>query len=181
MEKRKFVFDTSSLSHAFEDFTHAIGSALSYCLKKRIEASVCDVSRFVKTRAKSTRTTRELIMSCTKDVCMAPTAIVDELMKSPQMRDEIELLFYGRDTELRRRYGITARGFNLPKLSDIPVPRSAIEKVREVARKKGYSISEQDMSAIALAMLNGATLVTADKKMCELARVLNVDVIYTVE
>jgi len=181
MEKKKLVFDTSSLSHAFEDFTHALGSALSYCLRKRISAHECDVSRFVKTRARSTKTTRELIMDCTKDACMVPTAIVDELMKSPQMRDEVELLVYRRDLELKRRYGITAKGFNLPKLSDAPVPHPALEKVREVAKREGCAVSEQDMSAIALAMLHGATLVTADRRMYELAKKLNVDVIYTVE
>jgi hypothetical protein len=53
-ERKKYVFDTSSLSHAFEDFTHSLGSVIGLCIEKGIPPEKCDVPRYIRNRAKST-------------------------------------------------------------------------------------------------------------------------------
>jgi hypothetical protein len=183
-EKKKYVFDTSSLSHAFEDFTHSLGSVIRLCIEKGIPPEKCEVPRYIRNRAKSTGDTRRILTECVTQVCLAPTRIVDELSKNPQFRDEIDLLFYGRDRELAQRYAVSARGYMLPKMSEIPVPHSMVLKMREHAVrilgvKDARRVSDQDLSAIALAMMENATLVTADWRMHKIAKELGIDVVYT--
>jgi len=178
-ERKKYVFDTSSLSHAFEDFTHSIASAMGYCIKKGLRPEECRLSELVERRASSAMATKKLIMRCIENICLAPVQIVDELMKNPQMKDEVELLVYGRDAEIRRRYGFSVKGYKLPRISDVPVSADAVRKVKSLAVMENLSLSEQDLSAIALAMTQNATLVTADTAMCRFAKKLNIDVICT--
>jgi len=178
-ERKKYVFDTSSLSHAFEDFVHSIGSAAKYCIQKGIKPESCNLHELVSRRADSTRDTRKLIMQCIENICLVPHQILDELMKNPQMRDEAILLFYGRDVEIKRRYGFSIKNFKLPKLFDVAVSEDAVRKVKSVVITEKLRLTEQDIFAIALAMSQNATLVTADSGMCKLARKLNIDVICT--
>jgi hypothetical protein len=183
-ERKKYVFDTSSLSHAFEDFTHSLGSVIGLCIEKGIPPEKCDVPRYIRNRAKSTGDTRKLLTECVTEICLAPTKILNELFRNPQFRDEADLLFYGRDRELTRRYRVSAKGYKLPKMSDVPVPQSMIQKMREHAVrilgvKDARRVSDQDLSAVALAMMENATLVTADWRMHKIAKELGVDVIYT--
>jgi len=183
-EKKKYVFDTSSLSHAFEDFTHSLGSVIRLCIEKGIPPEKCDVPRYIRNRAKSTGDTRSILTECVTEICIAPTRIVDELLKNPQFRDEADLLFYGRDRELTRRYSVSAKGYKLPKMSEAPVPQSMVLKMREHAVrilgvKDARKVSDQDLSAIALAMMENATLVTADWRMHKIAKELGINVVYT--
>jgi len=175
----KLVWDTSSLSHAFEDLTHAIGSAVTYCAGK----VRCDVKRFLRRRFRSEHDARDLLLDCDVNTCIIPTDISRELMRNPQMRDELEFLVYGDETEMIRRYGRRARNAGRlfkPRLKVKPVKDEYFMDVVRVARKNGINISEQDMKAVALAYQEGATLITADRKMKELAEILGVSVIYTV-
>jgi len=175
----KFVWDTSSLSHAFEDLTHAIGSAVTYCFGK----VRCDVKRFLRRRFRSEYDAKELLLGCDENVCIIPEEISRELRRNPQMRDELEFLVYGDETEMIRRYGSRARDARRlfkPRLKVKPVKDEFFLDVLRVARKHGIRISEQDMKAVALAYQEGATLITADRKMKELAEILGVPVIYTV-
>jgi len=175
----KYVWDTSSLSHAFEDLTHAIGSAVTYCAGK----ARCNIERFLRRRFRSEHDARNLLLDCDENTCYIPVDISRELMRNPQMRDELEFLAYGDETEIIRRYGRRARGARRlfkPKLKVKPVKDEYFVDVVNVARKHGIVVSEQDMKAIALAYQEGATLVTADRRMKELAEILGVPVVYTV-
>jgi len=175
----KFVWDTSSLSHAFEDLTHAIGSAVMYCAGKM----KCDIKRFLRRRFRSEHDAKELLLDCDENVCFIPEEINRELMRNPQMRDELEFLVYGDETEMIRRYGRRARNAGRifkPRLKVRRVKPEYFRDVVSVARRYGINISEQDMKAIALAYQEGATLVTADRKMKELAEIIGIPVIYTV-
>jgi len=176
----KLVWDTSSLSHAFEDLTHAIGSAVMYCAGK----VRCDVKRFLRRRFRSEHDARDLLLDCDENVCIIPEEINRELMRNPQMRDELEFLVYGDETEMIRRYGRRARDARRLFESRLRVKRVKPEFFRDVAsvaRRYRIRVSEQDMKAIALAYQEGATLVTADRNMKELAELFGIPVIYTVE
>jgi len=175
----KLVWDTSSLSHAFEDLTHAIGSAVTYCAGK----IKCDVEGFLKRRFRSEYDTRNLLLDCDIYSCYIPVEIRGELMRNPQMRDELEFLVYGDETEMVKRYGKRARNAGRifkPRLKVKKVMDEFFMDVVRVAERNGIRISRQDMKAIALAYQEGATLVTADRKMKELAEILGVPVVYTV-
>lgn len=176
---KKYVWDTSSLSHAFEDLTHAIGSAVSYCSKRK----QCDIKRFLSRRFRSEYDAKELLLNCDKSICIIPEAIDSELMKNPQMRDELEILVNGEEGEMIRRYGRKVRNaakLFTPRLKVRKASQTYYRKVVAAAKKHRIKISEQDMKAIALAYQEGATLITADRKMKELAEILRIPVIYTV-
>ena len=175
----KLVWDTSSLSHAFEDLTHAIGSAVTYCAGK----ARCDIKRFLRRRFRSEHDARDLLLNCDENVCMIPEEIDRELMRNPQMRDELEFLIYGDETEMIRRYGRRAKYASLLFKPRLRVRRVKPEYFRDVvsaAKRYGINVSEQDMKAVALAYQERATLVTADRRMKELAELLGVPVIFTV-
>jgi len=175
----KFVWDTSSLSHAFEDLTHAIGSAVMYCAGK----VRCDVERFLRRRFRSEHDAKELLLDCDENICFIPEDIRKELMRNPQMRDELEFLVYGDETEMIKRYGRKARNAGRifkPRLKVRNVKPEYFREITSVAKRHNIRISEQDMKAVALAYQEGATLVTADRKMKELAEIVGVPVIYTV-
>ena len=175
----KLVWDTSSLSHAFEDLTHAIGSAVMYC-SGRIK---CDVKKFLRRRFHSEHDAKELLLGCDENVCIIPEEINKELKRNPQMRDELEFLVYGDETEMVKRYGGRAKNAGRifkPRLKVRKVKPQYFRDVASLARRYGVNISEQDMKAIALAYQEGATLVTADRKMKELAEVMGIPVIYTI-
>lgn len=176
----KLVWDTSSLSHAFEDLTHAIGSAVMYCAGK----IRCDVKRFLRRRFRSEHDARDLLLDCDDNECLIPVEIQRELRRNPQMRDELEFLVYGDETEMIRRYGRRARNAARvfkPRLKVRSVRPEYFRDVLSVAKKHGINVSEQDMKAVALAYQEGATLVTADRKMKGLAELLGIPVIYTIE
>ncbi|MEM2029881.1 MAG: hypothetical protein QW734_05300 [Candidatus Bathyarchaeia archaeon] len=177
----RIVFDTSSLSHAFEDFTHSLYSAISYCLKIEKKGRKCDLKSFLKRRAESTHRTRITLLDCDVNECLVPVDIVKELKVSPIMRDETEILVNRDYYELRRRYGLKEM-INIPfSLKPYEVPESEFIRVKSYAVRRGYNISDQDIKAVALAKLTNSKLVTADKKLKELAVELNVDVVYTTE
>ncbi len=175
----KLVWDTSSLSHAFEDLTHAIGSAVMYCANK----VRCDVKTFLRRRFRSEHSSRDLLLTCDENECLIPEEINRELRRNPQMRDEIQFLVEGDITEFMKRYGVRARGARMlfkPRLKSKRVSTRTFLEVKSVAERNGIRISDADMKAVALAYEEGATLVTADRRMKELAEMLGVPVVFTV-
>lgn len=175
----RIVFDTSSLSHAFEDFTHSLYSAISYCIKLEKKGKSCDIKEFLRRRSSSTQRTRSMLLDCDVNECIVPTDIVEELKVSPLMRDEVEILVHGDLYELRRRYNLKER-FNVPfRLKAVSVSDRDFEQVKSFAKSRGYNISDQDIKAVTLAKVSKAKLVTADRRLSELAKELGVDVEYT--
>ncbi len=176
---KKFVWDTSSLSHAFEDLTHSIGSVASYCYGK----GRCDFKRLLRGRYRSAYDAKNLITDCDENTCLIPNEIYNELIRNPQMRDEIEFFVNGDETEMIKRYGIRARNVTKmfkARLKKTPVKPEYFQKVVKVAKELDLNVSEQDMKAIALACQENAVLVTADNKMKSIAEALGVQVIYTI-
>jgi len=175
----KYVFDSSSLSHAFEDLTHAIASAVMFCKGKE----KCDIKRFLRRRFLSEYDTKELLLNCDVDMCYIPTDIEQELTRNPIMRDELEIFVKGDELNVRGRYGSKASGISKYFHSRLRVLRPSIKyyyDVLDTAKRLGITVSKQDMKAIALAYQEHATLVTADRKMKEIAEAMGVPVIYTV-
>ena len=179
------VFDTSSLSHAFEEFSHAAVSAYMEMkpprewerLKERLER-----------RFSSEFTTRKLLLKCDRMSCLVPRGVVEELSRDPHYQDSLDILL-GRgwrveEKYVKRRSGRgDPRGFTetfKPRLTVESPPQKLVEYVLQAAERMGKQISREDAEGIALALHTNGILVTADRKQAEVANALGIRVLFTI-
>ena len=179
------VWDTSSLSHGFEGFSHAAISAYMEMpeprtwerLKKRIQR-----------RIESESTSRKLLLRCDRARCIIPLSVYRELEADPHYRDSLDVLtgFGWRVEEkyVRRKSGRgSPAGFSRvfkPRLQ-IRKPRGElVDYVLATAKRLGLRISRADAEGIALAMEENGVLVTADRRQAEVADKLGLRVLYTI-
>jgi len=176
---RKLVWDTSSLSYALEDLKHAAVSAYTGTKKKTWSVVEKRLARRIGAEYES----RELLLECGSNYyCEAPPPIFKELEQSKTMREVMDLLTPGGKIQVEKSYGVKAKGFSKvfrPTLHRKSVDPGIIRMVEQVARKMGLNTSKQDITAVALAYQDNATLVTADRAMQKLAKRLGVPVIFT--
>lgn len=179
------VFDTSSLSHAFEEFSHATVSAYMEMkpprewgrLKERLER-----------RFGSEYLTRRVLLKCDRATCVVPQGVVRELSEDPHYQDSLDILL-GRgwrveEKYVRRKSGRgDPRGFAetfKPRLKVDSPPPGLVDRVLRFAERMGKNISREDAEGIALALYTNGILVTADRKQAEVANALGVRVLFTI-
>jgi len=179
------IYDSSVLSHAFEEFSHAAVSAYMEMPEPRTWTRLRE--RLLR-RFESEHLGRRLLLGCDTMTCIIPASVYDELSADPHYADSLDILtgFVYRVEEkyVRRKSG---RG-NPVGFSKVFKPRLIVKKpdpalvsyVLASAERYGYRISRQDAEGIALAIQIGGVLVTADRNQAELADRLGLRVIYTI-
>jgi len=189
---RELIWDTSSLSHALEDYSHgAVSAYMSVrrsALKKRYFITWDRVKKALLRRHRSEYESRKLLTSCDgyTHTCTIPLEVYRELTRSPRLR-RIARVVLGELEEVEREYyrvNRLAYGFSKvfkPRLGIGMPSRESVRKVREAMEMLGIRVHHADMYALALALDRGATLVTGDNNLAKLARYLGVDVVYTLE
>lgn len=194
--KRK-VWDTSSLSHAFEDLAHA--SVTSYAeANRKFDFRLLPspekwmvLKRRLWKRFKSEHQSRLLLLECDETECLIPPSVLQELLAEPRIHDQTVLLTHGGE-DLEYAY-MKKRGLSVgfshvfrPSLTVKHPSPVTTEKVALVEKKMVESgelphhLSRQDLDGIALALDTNGTLITADRNQCLLAKKLGVNVIYTI-
>jgi len=177
--KKKLVWDTSSLSYALETYSHAAVSA--YVSAKNKTWPILE--KRLENRIKGEYESRELLTKCGTDyTCEVPDAILDEIEQAKELNREIDVVLPEGKELIERWYGRRAKGFSKvfrPTLYEKKVAPWARQIVEEEAKKLKLPVSSQDITAVALAFQDDATLVTADRAMEKLAKSLNIPVIFT--
>ncbi|RLE86436.1 MAG: hypothetical protein DRJ67_07230 [Thermoprotei archaeon] len=176
----KLVWDTSSLSHAFEEFSHAAASAY---MRMRGARTWRKLKGLLLKRISSEARSRRLLLDCDVNECLIPLGVYREVAADPHFTDSLDLLTgYGRRVEERYKEKDIA-GFAAtfkPRLVIKTVRPSLVDYVLVRAREMGLDISRADAEGVALAIEQGAVLVTADGRQARVARSLGVRVIYTI-
>jgi len=184
-ERDIIVFDTSSLSHAFEGFAHASISAYLEMGEPRVWSRL---KARLRRRFGSERLSREVILMCDRASCLMPTGVWRELNSVPAFRESLDVVTTGgASVEARYVRRVSGRGTAVG-FSTVFKPRVRIKGARPdlvsyveaMARRMGRRISRADAEGIALAMEHDAVLVTADKNQAEVADKLGVRVLYTI-
>jgi len=193
----KLVWDTSSISHALEDYIHSIASAYMHSKRRaRDTPKWGDVYKSSVRRHSSEFIARLLLTGCDdeKFECYIPEAIRDELLKDKHFEMIIKALtslegkreveeYYKEVLAEEKKEDIT--NFSEVVRTNLkvgrPTPSSRSLVTREALRRGLIrELSSQDLEAIALSLDLNAVLVTADRRMRDLARVLGVPTIYTI-
>lgn len=183
------MWDTSSLSHAFEEYSHSVMSAYmsehKKALEKRYFVTWEDVKRALLRRHRSEYESRRMLSLCDGEAytCYIPEEVRDELRKSSRIWHSAMVLLdpYRVEEEYVRKNRLAegfARVFR-PRLIIERAPMSYVRRVIEASRQLGIRVHYADVRALALAMAKNATLVTGDRRLAELARMLGVKVKYT--
>lgn len=194
MAKKVLIWDTSSLSHAFEDYSHSCVSAymsqkgkierLLLKLKLSEEEAWNMVKNALLRRHESEYRSRMLLSRC-DDVdysCYIPEAVYNEVSASRRMFDIMKVLRPQYRREVEERYKGKAKGFSKYFKAELKVDKvspSLRLLVHNIARRHGYKIGYKrgrgwlhiaDLDALALAIERGGTLVTADRNLYEFAK-----------
>jgi len=187
------VWDTSSLSHAFESLSHTIMSAYMSLRERGHVPSWEDFKASVLRRLGSGAVSRLLLLYCDKAECVAPNSVWEELGRSAGFSDMLKALDSPRMLEkdyIQRSKRSDATGFSEAfeiKLKKEPV-NSRIEpvlrEVEEEASLLGLNLSRADLEGVAVALYYtrlgvNTYLVTSDKNQAVLAQRLGVKVIFT--
>jgi len=192
LKKRELIWDTSSLSHALEDYSHgAVSAYMSVrrsALKRRYFITWDRVKRALLRRHKSEYESRKLLTSCDgyTHTCTIPLEVYRELIRSPKLR-RIARVVLGELEEVEREYyrvNRMAYGFSKvfkPRLGISTPSEESVKRVRRAMEELGIRVHYADVYALALALDRGATLVTGDRNLAKLAEYLGVSVIYTLE
>jgi len=192
----KFVWDTSSLSHAFESFFHASASAYVNVAKKFKIVDWDLVKRSLRIRLESESNARRLLTLCdnVEGVCLVPREVFHEVKRDKWIWENgAKIVFTDQGkVEVEKWYSKWwseiagfSKNFKLKihvKDVDLKLYQQLYMKARSLGFCVGTSptcISETDFKAVVLAYQENATLVTADRKIAELCRKLGVNVIYT--
>ena len=187
----ELVWDTSSLSHAFEEYSHSAVSAYmserKKALRKKYIVTWEDVKEALLRRHRSEYESRKMLSLCDGETytCYIPEEVMEELRRSRRILHSARVLLdpYSVEEEYVRKNRLAegfARVFR-PRLIIERAPRSYVRRVIEASRQLGIKIHYADVYALALAMAKGATLVTGDGRLAELAKMLGVKVRYTLE
>jgi len=178
------VWDTSSLSHGFEEFSHAVMSAY---MEMKPPKTWSRLKERIGRRFKSENMARNILLQCDTMKCLIPSSIFRELSKDPYFKDSLNALTDKYVLERKYMRRISGRGTPLgfsyvfkPSLIVDEPRKDLVDYVKAVASRMGYRISHQDAEGIALAMQNNAVLVTADKNQAKLADKLGLRVLYTI-
>jgi hypothetical protein len=176
-----YVFDSSSLSHAFEEFSHSVASAY---LEMREPREWYRLKPRILKRFSSGSITRRLLMFCDMFRCLIPHSVLNELQQDPYYKYSLDVLLGGSEIEFKyAKARGDIRGFSKvfkPRLIPVRVRKDILDFVISKAKAYGYDLSIQDLEGIALAIQENATLVTSDRKQMELAKLLGINVIYTI-
>jgi hypothetical protein len=177
-----YVFDSSSLSHAFEELSHSVASAY---LEMREPREWYRLKPRILKRFSSSSVTRRLLMFCDMFRCLIPHSVLNELQQDPYYKYSLDVLLGGSEIEfkyVKARGDI--RGFSKafkPRLIPLRVRKDILDFVSVKAREYGFEgLSKQDLEGIALAIQERGTLVTSDRKQMELAKLLGINVVYTI-
>jgi len=191
VKNRVLVWDTSSLSHALEDYSHSAVSAYRAAKKRKIIINWPTVKNYLLRRHESEYKSRVLLASCDgrERVCFIPLEILRELEETPKLRKSLRALLLGEKEELEAEYGAEAHDFSItfaPSLHIDSAMESTVERVIEEAERLGYKVGDceecisiADINALSLAYEKGGVLVTGDRRLMRLARALGVEVYYT--
>jgi len=187
----ELVWDTSSLSHAFEEYSHSAVSAYMSVRKRALEKKYFvmwdDVKKALLRRHDSEYESRRMLTLCDGETytCYIPEEVLDELRRSPRaLHSAMTLIDPYRIEEEYVRKNRLAEGFARvfrPRLIISKAPMNYVRRVIEASRRYGIRIHYADVYALALAMSKNATLVTGDRRLADLARMLGVKVKYTLE
>jgi len=179
------VFDTSSLSHAFEGFAHASISAYLEMGEPRVWSRL---KARLERRFGSEEVSRRAVLLCDRASCMMPIGVWRELSSVPAFRESLDVVM-GGGTAVEARYvrrksgrGV-AIGFSTvfkPRIRVRDARPELVAYVEAIARRLGRRLSRADAEGIALAIETNAILVTADKNQAEVADKLGVRVLYTI-
>jgi len=179
------VFDTSSLSHGFEEFSHAAVSAYMEMKEPRTWGRLR--ARLLR-RVESEHAARRLLLGCDRARCIVPLSVYRELESDPHYRDSLDVLTgYGWRVEEKYVRRKSRRG-SPTGFSRVFKPRLLIRKPRReltdyvlvTAERLGLRISRADAEGVALAIEENGVLVTADRRQAEVADKLGLRVIYTI-
>ena len=186
----ELVWDTSSLSHALEDYSHGAVSAYmsvrSGALRRRYFITWERVKNALLRRHRSEHESRRLLTSCdgVTYTCSVPVEVYRELERSPRLRRTARVVFgEARDVEAEYyRVNRLAYGFSKvfrPRLGILRVSPTYVRIVEGAMVELGIRVHYADVRALALALERGATLVTGDRNLAKLAEYLGVKTIYT--
>ena len=179
------VFDTSSLSHGFEEFSHA---AISAYMEMKEPRTWEGLRRRLERRFESEHVTRRLLVLCDKLKCLIPYSAFRELRADPHYSDSLDILTeYGWRVEEKYVRRKSERGSPIgftrvfkPRLRIKMPSRDLVSYVLSTAERLGLRISREDAEGIALAMEEGGVLVTTDRNQAEVADALGLRVLYTI-
>lgn len=179
------VFDTSSLSHAFEEFSHA---AMSAYMEMRPPKTWNVLKWRLERRFGSEYLTRRLLLRCDTVSCLVPYGVVEELKRDPHYEDSLDILlglgWRVEEKYVKRKSGRgNPKGFAntfKPRLTAKEPPPKLVEYVLGVAERMGKRISREDAEGIALALHTNGILVTADRNQAEVADALGLRVLFTI-
>jgi len=181
----RLVWDSSVLSHSFEEFSHATMSAYMEMSEPRTWDRL---KRRLLRRFESEHLGRRLLLNCDILSCIVPESVYRELYEDPHYRDSLDILT-GFGYRVEERYVRRKSGRGSPHgFSRVFVPRLHIEKPRQdlvdyvlaMATRYGYRVSRVDAEGIALAIQENAVLVTSDRNQAELADRLGLRVLYAI-
>ena len=185
LENEILVWDTSSISHALEEFSHSVMSAY---LQLSPPKNWSKLKTAILRRFKSEYLSRNLLIKCDTNTCFIPNSIAQELARDPYYKDSMNILL-GRGYLVEEKYvrRKSQRGSPIgfsqvfkPRLHVRDPDPVLVNRILTYASRLGIKVSEQDVTALALAYELGGILVTADRRLVELANLLNVRVIYTI-
>lgn len=172
----KLVWDTNALSYALEDFEHAALSAYMNTRRKTWD----NLEQSLRRRIVAEFDSRELFTQCGSNyICEAPKVVFEELKQSEDLKPYIDLLTPKGKREIEKEYKLKgfARTF-IPSVWEKNVNPKIRRWIESKARKMRYRLSPQDITVVALAYQDKATLVTADRAMKNFAEKLGINVIY---
>jgi len=198
MEKSRkvLIWDTSSLSHAFEDYSHSCASAymsqmnkIEKLLRRGLSPEVKEeiwriVKRALLRRHESEHLSRTLLSRCDDEdyTCYIPEAVYNEIYASRRMFEIMKVLRPQYRIDVERRYRGKAKGFSEFFKAELKVDKVSptIRYIlHRIARKYGYEISHKrgkgkihiaDLDALALTIEREGTLVTADRNLYEFTK-----------
>lgn len=187
------VFDSSSLSHAFEDFVHAVVSGYAEAKSSRRGGDGSLVEAFKRAfgrRLVSESASRRFLLECDVKKCVVPESVYDEVCSKRKFRVPMRMFVEGgRNVEsmmagrVRFVHGFS-RAFT-HRIEVVSPPEEVVRRVAEVARRlaeertiKG-KVSGADVDGVALALHTNGLLVTADRNQCVLAKKAGAKVFYT--
>lgn len=179
------VFDTSSLSHAFEGFSHAAISAYLEMGNPRVWGRL--KARLAR-RFGSEEIGRKAILRCDTNRCLMPVGVYKELRAVSAFSESLDVVTTGGQNVVRRYVTRKSGRGNPIGFPTVFKPRILIKEARKdlvdyvlaTARMMGKNISRQDAEGIALAIETGGILITADRKQAEVADRMGAKVLYTI-
>ena len=173
--RERYLLDTSSLIYAAEDWNEGYMRAISWA-----ETKEKDPVTYLAGRRHGEGVARYILDLCAleRSECYVPDVVVHEvqLTEEEDLRDRaLKLLSEAKVKVIET--GSVEELYSLVPYHMRDSIRALIEEARSRGRRLGIGISA-DPHLLLLALKHGYTLVTADRRLAELATLLGIDVVY---